>query len=306
MKTEEKKFTKKLFTLLMVTLFTIGGAFAQDPTDFGNAADDANISYITVGKRMPFYVQPDSYYHPGFQPVSDELTPGFVWNWGPGSAATWVWGDQLTLASQTDNYVEITAGNTTGDFVLNVKEQAPAEFGGCEDPDGTDITIRVVEAPEIHAFPSFLSEFGISDGETHQQCGDIEGFDASIELSGFPNFQVRWELERQEIDEDGNPVGSPVTVDSGETAGGPGPGYTRLSNQTFDFDSERDLVVVDNKRTRYTYTITGITDLISRRSDYLEAETTWYDADPVTFAIIVNPTPQTGPIFHIPEGYGEL
>lgn len=306
MKTEERKFAKKLFTVLMVSLFTIGGALAQDALDFGNAADDANISYITAGKTMPFYVQPDSYYHPDFEPVSDNITPGFTWNWGPGSAATWVWGNELTLAEQNLNYVEITAGNTTGDFVLNVKEQAPAEFGGCEDPDGTDITIRVVEAPEIHSFPSFLSEFGIGDGETYQQCGDIEGFDASIELSGFPNFQVRWELERQEIDEDGNPVGLPVNVDGGETVVGGGNSFIRQENGTFVFDTNRNLEVFDNKRTMYTYTITGITDLVSRRSDYLSAETTWYDDDPVTFAIIVNPAPQTGPIFHIPEGYGEL
>lgn len=304
MKTEERKFAKKLFTVLMVTLFTIGGALAQDAGDFGNAADDENVSYITVGRTMPFYVEPDNYYHPDFEPVSDNITPGFTWNWGP-VAEAWEWGNQLTLANQDLNYVEITA-NQVGDFVLNVKEQAPEEFGGCEDPEGTDITIRVVEAPEIHSFPSFLDVLEIADGETYQQCGDLEGFDASIELSGFPNFQVRWELVRQEVDEDGNPVGEAATVESGESVVGGGTSYTRVSEETFVFDADRDLVVENNRRTRYTYTITGITDLISRRSDYLLGETTWYETDPVTFAIIVNPTPQTGPIFHIPEGHGEL
>jgi len=303
MKTE-RKLTLKFFATLLAFLFTVGGVFGQEAEDFGNANADDNISYITVGRTMPFYVKPDEYYHPDFEPVSDNITEGFTWIWAP-VAEAWDWGTELTLADEDLNYVEITAGDETGDFDLNVREQAPEEFGGCEDPEGTDITIRVVEAPEIHSFPSFQEVFEIGEGETYQQCGDVTGFDASIELSGFPNFEVRWELVIETYNEETENWDEHQVI-TDETAVGPGTSYSRLTNETYDFDSNRDLVVENNRRTRYTYTIEGITDLISRRSDYLDGETTWYDTVERTFAIIVNPAPETGPIFHIPEGHGEL
>lgn len=54
----------KITLTLMLAMFTFVGAFAQDPTDFANAADDGDVSYVTVNKTMPFYAVPDNNYHP--------------------------------------------------------------------------------------------------------------------------------------------------------------------------------------------------------------------------------------------------
>ena len=297
MKTITKKnFLKLAMTFMAAFMFT--AAMGQDPADFANAADEANISYVTINKTMPFYAVPDGFYHPSWDAFSDNLTAGFTWNWTSDA-----FGTELTLASQTDNYVEITA-NTLGDYPVNVKEQAPGAFGGCEDPDGTDVTIRVVAAPEIESFPYFTS-IGLDDGETYQQCGPLNDISPSIEVTGFPNFQVRVSLVQQEIDGVGGDVNPANQIlDQVEVVAGSGNSLTR-GTETIVFDGPRDLTLIGGtQRTKYTYTIEGITDNVSRKSDYLSA-TTWYGGAQ-TFTIIVNPAPDTGPIFHIPNSYGEL
>ncbi|PLX10297.1 MAG: hypothetical protein C0597_17005 [Marinilabiliales bacterium] len=61
----------------------------------------------------------------------------------------------------------------------------------------------------------------------------------------------------------------------------------------------------DKRTTVYTYTILGVNDRISRKSDYLTNSgalpTGWslYDTTAETIAITVNPAPVTGPIYHI-------
>ena len=289
----------KLATTMVAVFFALNGLFAQDPADFVDAG--ATESYITIGKTMPFFVVPDPFYHPAWTPISFDLTTGFTWSWNIPAG--------LTLASQSDNYVTITADAVGGPYTVNVREQAPVALGGCADPTGTDILIRVVEAPELGSFPYFNVTLGIADGETYQQCGPMTGINPNVSLTGFPNFQVRFNLVQQEIDGLGADVGAPVilvdaTVEANWFAGGSGNSLTR-GTETVVFDPARDLSLIAGQRTKYTYTITGITDNISRKSDYLGAKE-WYDATAQVYTIIVNPAPSTGPIFHIPNTFGNI
>lgn len=290
--------TKNLLklALMMVAMFAFVGVFAQDPADFDDAALDTDISYVTIGKTMPFFVVPDATYHPTWTAFSNNLTAGFTWTWT--SAA---FGTELTLATQTDNYVTITA-NTLGDYPVNVVENPPAAWGTCTDA-GTDVTIRVVEAPELVSFP-FFDGLPLASGGTLQECAPYGPFDVDIELSGFPNYEVKFTLTQQALDIDGTPTGPVNTLVTDATVGA-GNVLVREANQTYDVDAARTLdLIAAGTRTQYVYTFTGITDNVSRKSDYLSGETLYGAA--ATYTIIVNPTPTTGPIFHIPNDFGNI
>ncbi|MDY0270318.1 hypothetical protein [Trichloromonas sp.] len=287
---------RKILKFVLITLLTVSffNVMSQNPADFEQAAlDGSTTSYVTVEKTMPFYVQPDLTYHPSWTAFSNNLTPNFTWVWTVPAG--------LTLTSQSDNYVTITA-NTVGDYVVNVKEKAPAAWGGCEDPTGVNITISVVDKPELHSFPMFAS-IPLNNGETYQTCAPYT-LSPSIEVSGFPNFRVHFTLTQQALDINGNPTGVINTVIENSIVGG-GNTLTRLTNQTYVFDADRVLdLITPETRTQYVYTITGITDNISRKSDYLGTETLYGTSN--TFTFIVNPTPVTGPIYHIPNDFGNI
>lgn len=282
------------FMLTMLTMFVFVGAFSQDPADFEQAAlDGSTTSYVTLDKTMPLYVQPDGTYHPSWTPISNNLTPDFTW--------VWTIPVGLTLTSQVDNYVTITA-DVLGDHIVNVKEKAPLAWGGCEDATGRDITIRVVEKPELHSFPVF-DAIPLIDGGTYQTCAPYT-ISPNIEVSGFPNFRVHFTLTQQALELDGTPTGPVNTLVTNAIVGG-GNSLIRLANQTYVFDLDRDMVLIAaGTRTQYVYTITGVTDNISRKSDYLSGETLYGSAS--TFTFIINPTPVTGPIFHIPNDFGNI
>lgn len=82
-------------------------------------------------------------------------------------------------------------------------------------------------------------------------------------------------------------------------------------NFTYTFSSSL-LTISNNNRTRYTYTFKkasdagavadGIISAISQKSDYVQGLTSYAFTDnQVVF--IVNPTPVTGPVYHIPNAF---
>ncbi len=74
-----------------------------------------------------------------------------------------------------------------------------------------------------------------------------------------------------------------------------------LANQAFP--------VLNNKVTRYTFTLDGINEAVSRRSDYIAplgrnlvgAFTNYVPGADNTFVVMVLPAPTTGPIYHVPN-----
>ncbi len=186
------------------------------------------------------------------------------------------------------------------DFTVNVKESAPDAWGGCEDATGTDVTIRVVAAPTIDDFPYF-DGLGASP---YLVCAPFTA-NPNIEVTGFPNFEVIVSLTSQEIDFSGVLQGSPVLIlDEDAVSVGGGNSLTRGTG-TYVFDTDRVLDILGgHQRTQYVYTVHGITDNVSRKSDFLSGQTL-YGAG-TTYTIIVNPAPSTGPIYHIPNEFGNI
>ena len=306
--------TKNLLklALTMVAMLTITGAMAQISADYQQVTVEVlgttNISYVTSGKAMPFYEQPDSYYHPDYS-ADGSLTPGFTWTWTISGAAT--------KQGESANYVEIlipTGLTAETDYTLSVNVTAPSTHGGCS---GTAVTttVRGVPAPEMGAvnYPYFNTTLGLSDGETYSVCGDMAAADVNVQLTGYPRFELKWTLTRVQIDEEGNNVGVVSTIvdnSTGQALTGTN-SLTRVTNTNYLLHNYAHVMLDDGGspavpyRTKYVYTLGGISDLISRKSDYLGTKT-WYADTNQVYTIIVNPTPKTGPIFHIPNNWGAL
>jgi len=311
--------------MTLVLAFVITGASAQilgvgEATDYEDATTVPVISYMTEGTTMPLWVMPDDLYQPGYDPETDDATAtGHTWTWTPDAG--------IALGSDDgDNYVTITPAvtGTQTDYTVNVKENLPSSMGGCGDPTGTDITIRSVLAPAINDFNTFETVFGItSGGAAYEYCGNQTGAtDIDISINGFAAFQVDWSVAIEEIDGTGATVvgntNNGVLIDYTAATGTPQE-FLSGSNSLTRSEPSADLILesrtfimikdeadgTTDRRTKYTYTINGITDNISRKSDYLGA-TTWYDNGGYVFTVIVNPAPVTGPIYHIPNDFGNL
>jgi hypothetical protein len=303
MKTNTKKnFLKLAMTIVASLIFSSAIGQVQNP-DYGLVSTDGNVSRITVGKTMPFYVQPDATYHPNYNEGNGwALTPDFSWTWTSPEFLEATPG--ITSGGVLNNYVEITA-NTVGDYAVTVRERAPAAWGGCEDGTGQTMTISVVPAPLINSYSATIVDDAVSFvGGIFQQCGPITDFRTSVNLTGFSKFQVKWSLTQRELDVNGNPVGLDNVLEN-EAIELVGADNLTITTESYVIDTGRNLTLIDgNKRTRYTFEILEITDYVSRRSDYLGGAT-WYGASQ-TFTVIVNPAPATGPIFHIPNTHNAL
>ncbi|MGC9374113.1 MAG: hypothetical protein ACP5DQ_03615, partial [Bacteroidales bacterium] len=305
--------------------FMVTGAFAQnDPVDYDLISNDANISYVTLDATIPFYVTPDNVYHPSWTPFSNNLTAGFVWNFY--DDGTWADGTELDLTI-TDNYVEITA-NTVGSYDINVKEQAPAAFGGCEDGTGQNFTVTVISKPTAGIVGSSGNNAWteVTAGYEYYICGDAVAEDLTITITetGVPAAlaSYAYSVEKRVV----NINASDVEIDGTETINANFVNHTIASKYaTSTADGGTEVVstgampVVGGNRTKYEYTIKtatdyagaggeGIISAISHKSDYLtvaggEDITTYPFTGTVTVTYIVNPAPTTGPIYHIPNNF---
>jgi len=321
---KKTNFFKMVMTLVMA--FMVTGAFAQnDPADYDLISNDANISYVTLDGTIPFYVTPDPVYHSGWTAFSNGLTADFVWNFY--DDGSWTDGTELSLAV-TDNYVEIT-GNTIGSYPINVKEQAPAAFGGCEDPTGQDFTVTVIDKPEAGIVGDGTNNVWteVTVGYEYYICGDAAAEDLTITITetGVPaalaTYAYSVEQRVVNINASDGEIGGTETITSdfvNHTIAG------KFATGTADGGSETvstgAMPVVGGERTKYEYTIKtatdytgaggeGIISAISHKSDYLtvagggEITTYPFTGTAVTVTYIVNPAPTTGPVYHIPNDF---
>lgn len=318
--------TKNLLklALMMVAVFMFAGANAQDVPTSAGSVHDLNLVYgtplnrdtVTIGYQAKYIAQPDTYYHPNYTAGNAwALTANFTWVWtffaSDGTTPATVTTDYVTAAGDQDNALLVTWPQV-GNYVVKVAEKAPLAWGGCEDATPSTIAVAVVAAPVRVSFPYFNTTLSMTSGDTYYFCGDQAATSITISLTGYPQFGVEWTLTQQEIDEsDVDVVGSPVTpliVNYSDATGiqrlGTNDFSTRVTAQSYELEN-RALTMLANKRTKYTYEIKGINDLYSRKSDYLAA-TTYFPtvAADQTYTIIVNPTPSTGPIFHVPNNWG--
>ncbi|MBN1158027.1 MAG: hypothetical protein JXA61_01490 [Bacteroidales bacterium] len=333
--------------IFLKTVFGVAAAMLLNLTLFGQTTfvdDDyeeydsdtqtpTNIDYVTLktgGTTMGYYALPDPVYHPDYNAGDGwVLTAGFSWNWtaptDPGTAPNLGGGSPA-------NYVEIEYLQA-GDYEINVTEEAPASFGGCEDASPTVMNVSVIAPPTgtISVNPGGSWQ-EIAADQSYQICGDQLAQTVTISFNeAVPDalasyaFQITETIEL--LDGDGNVI----SVEQSETViqDFPLDGKLKGSNLgtltnaafvtttpdfTFTFDTDALDILQDggtDARTRYTYRVTrtgdaaqnGLVSNISHKSDYLAGSVSYYDFTNQTVSFVVNPTPSTGPIYSVPNTF---
>jgi hypothetical protein len=314
---------------LAATLF-VGSAMGQvagGANFVKTGATDGDVSnhksFITKGKTLGFYALPDDKFHPGYTatnvPTPWTLTAGFTWNWTIPVGVTAVKGPAMLPTAKAENYVELTSA-TPGTYAITVKEKSSAAFGGCEDATGKTFDLVVFDTPTIDFENNLASSIGARP--LTEVCGTVTGWKINLKISASDYVTAKFKLE--EI---------PVTI----TAGAPTVGTTRttttynttklaagnnytkatgdvwaLSGIAFNYDTDvanRALVLSQTKDfsvsgtdviTLYRYTVEGVSDFVTRKSDNGGTETLYTGtAATQTIDIYVKRAPVTGPVYHI-------
>jgi len=338
-----KRSTLLKLALTLVTAFIFVGANAQvENADYeeydANLTTPTNIDYVTLktgGTTMGYYALPDPLYHPDYNAAGSwALTAGFVWNWtnptDPGSPATITY----PVGGKPANYVEITYP-ATGNYVINVTEQASATWGGCVDASATVMNVTVIDPPTGTISINPTGWQVITANVSYQICDDqlaqtiTVAFDEDVPNTlGAYSFEIAYKVE--EIDGAGTVLATPTawTILQDYTAAsklktgnlglaGLNPAFATVTPAfTLTFDSHA-LNISNSNRTKYTYKLvrtgtlaanvgTATNDFfsaISEKSDYLGGATTYYNFTNNEVYFIVNPAPSTGPIYHIPNTF---
>lgn len=314
---------KGLFIQSMLTvafaLFLANGAFGQvvvsNSGQFDTGTDVTGTTLqMTTGKSYPVYVTPDSYYHPSWDPTdATTITAGFTWTWA-------VTGDVALDAGDANNdpYMVVTAtgaAGTTG--TVSVHENLPAGWGSCSGADNT-FNVSIVATPTI----------SVDNSGTEEACvGDITATAFTITPSGIGANWVAYSVEIATLEEDNTTVVDRYQTDKTTTTAGNAVEYTTAAGGSASIAEGANVnpwlapTIIDNKTTRYTYTVTAVNDQISRRGDFAgmadgdaagadETDFMWYDVAGVNgggatheLVIIVHPKPVTGPIYYINSGW---
>jgi hypothetical protein len=277
------------------------GAWAQVWVDKTAQAIDS----VTVGVRVPYYVQPDQYFNPATTAYTDTadvaLISTFAWDFTAfATAPTKVW--------QSSNFDGGNDGNSVM-VVFNAVNAAPENISVIETATscpGTAVTlpVRVIASPTIAFNPTVAGTIiganaTFCDGDPQQD--DILRVVFTGSLAGNPRYTLDYTYS---VDTWNSGTSSWDAVTSVDHTGASA--ITAINTGTYDLnDHTSDFAIIAGSTTRYTYTISGVTDRISRKSDYLinplSALATWrrYDLGPETITVTVNPAPVTGPIYHI-------
>ncbi len=317
-----KKFTYSALLLAGAMMFGVTAMAQPVQTDFEAIA--AQTTYVTVGKAVPVFTTPDPIYHPGWTLALNNTTLNFTWVYTSVASPANI---TITNDATKKNYANIAGVLAGGPFVVNVKETAPAAFGGCSDL-GINFNVQVTGVPTA-AMTGGLVATWIVDAPTatgtHAHiCGDqvAENLRVAFTEAGVPvaTLASYAYLVQKRV----------VTIDVADVENAlPAAAVTPISDRTtiakykatsgFEDISTGALAVVASKRTKYTFTISkasnlpgatadGIVSGISQKSDYVAANgvptlaqiTTYpFTAGSTTVEYIVNPSPVTGPVYHI-------
>ena len=312
-------FLKIVLGVAFAMLLTVGANAQVANSDYGQYDADrtnpTNIDYVTLrtggSTVMGYFALPDPVYHPNYNgPGAWALTADFVWNWTVAPA-------MATAKPGAANYVQVTY-TATGNYLINVTEQAPAAMGGCVDASATVMNVTVVNPPAV----------AIATANPAQACGDQPAMAVAmtfteavpLALAGYA-FAINETVEN--IDAADAVIGAALVDDDtfedfAVASKLKTPTLTGAASPFgYSFNTSA-LTVRNGQRTRYTYTAIkasdapasatdGVISAISQKSDYV-AEAG--GADYLTYAftdnqivIIVNPAPATGPIYYVPNNF---
>ena len=282
---KKTNFLKIALTLVMAVAFI--GVFGQEkPVHF--SVDNGTAHTVTVNKAIQFFVTPDTYFNPNYTVGGGwVVTSTFLWNSDGTLTGTSNPGTDATYSSTSVINPDITFP-VTGAYVIGARESADCN-GSIQLQ-----TVTVIAAPSM--------DFG-GRADDLDNCGDLAAMDVlfDIDANTATTFWVDYTLTidnllADKVTLDAN-ISTTPTADKVYAAAGDG---LVLENRAF--------TVQNTKVTRYTYTLTGINDAVSRVSDYVAPNgrawpiatfTNYAAGADNTFVIVVLPAPTTGPIFHL-------
>jgi hypothetical protein len=282
----------KVATVIAVMTITAGTMWAQAPASVSAESttlvkDSTNsagvyktseyIDSLTVGAvNVKYLVYPDLKISPSYAfstSATANLNSTFVWSSSPSTTTI-----NNTVSGFATNYAKITFPATAGDYTISVVETATT--GTCAGTAQT-LAARLIAAPVVTggtvtgtiSCPTTVTPYNMNV--------------PNITLSGLSSAVVA----SQQIKIDYTLTGP---VDNAGTSGTIGSGTITLAEGSSVPDLSTLNGNVDYPGT-YTFTITGISDRISRKSAVSVTPT--FTA--VTF--VINRRPVTGPIYHVPN-----
>lgn len=282
---KKMNFLKIAFTVVLAVSF--GVAFGQEIEGGAGVrltVDETVDQYVTVNKAMPYHVMPDIYFNPGYTSGGGwAVLSDFAWSFSVDPAS-------FTISDPAVINPDVTIG-TVGDFVLNVVETSADGCAGTT----TSLNIHVLAAPDMN--------FSVAD--IVDNCGPLAAQNVLFNIvdNSATDYLVDWTYDVDELAADKSTLlDERVDLDATNTDdafAANGNGLT-LVNQAFP--------VLNNRVTRYTFTLTGINDAVSRVSDYVAPNgrawpiatfTDYASTGTSTWTVTVLPAPTTGPIYHI-------
>ena len=321
-----KKNVFKLAVAALVFFLGVNVVNAQEVEDNNYVVATDVITHHTVGRTLGFYVEPDAVYNPNY-------TAGGEWVLNPSSGWTWSFSDNDATLAPADNFVEIS-GLTVGNWLISVFETN--ENIAC---DGDEVTETVVILPE----PTMVVnedgiEFGVQCGNLEDHT---ISFSLTAATLADDRISAQWRLKQFPITIDGG-TGDPIEGDQDgedvvflwdkfdespqiiggeewtmeETTAFVGDGNTAPALAEYTLSMTRDYNLPGGEVAYlYRWVIElveddGINDRISRKSDYIDNGlavspdnfTVYGTAG--TIDIYVVRAPETGPIYHIPNSFG--
>ena len=326
---KKQNLLKLAFTMLAMVIMT--GAMAQvEEGDYSeNATDNAGgITMHTLGQDVGLYVEPDAAYNPDYNAGDGwVLNPLSTWTWTLDVAGPEALTETVNSGTPA-NYVELNSPSVIGNYEINVAEGNTTT--GCTDPAGTDHIIVYLPAPTMAVDASTGVAWGAG-------CGDVTAHTVTFDLTAaeLANDAIwaQWRLEEYEVTIEGatgNPVpgatpvsttvltwdkftatteinGNDWTITDDGSFNADGAAAPALSNHTLSMS--RDYTNAGGEIAYlYRWVIStgdgdGVNDRISRKSEYIDGGTGIYGTDGTIDIYIVN-APTTGPIYHVPNSYG--
>ena len=301
-----KRSTLLNLALAFIATFMFASANAQILTDYSQ--DETEQMYQTAGRTFRLYVLPDPIYSPSYN-ASTNSNLGTNSEWRFVFAGLTASAPVVSNTPVAQNWVEFT-NPAVGDYTVDVTERNT--LIGCEDATPRTTTIHVIAAPTATCPTADATAF----------CGDQAAQSITLNITeNVPNTLAAYAFSVEEVVDEIDGSGIVITnVSTNSTfvnftlaakAKHPANLGGSTPNFTYTFNSSA-LTISNNNRTRYTYTFKkasdagavadGIISAISQKSDYIQGLTSYAFTDnQVVF--IVNPTPVTGPVYHIPNAF---
>lgn len=296
------------------------GAHAQDApwTQMTELSDATTVvDSVTVGATVPYFVMPDPVLNDAFNAAYDSTADNAgnnlesEWTWFKGAGAL-TGGIVFPVIDGTAPFVKVTWTGTAGDSdTLWVREDT--DMGGtgtmCEG-DSSWVEVFLVDQPAFTVRAAGTNEI--------YRCGEVVE-DVTLDeivdnsLSGS-QFYFDYDLTIDSLNSALVPLAPVVSSDLNQIEKvnySFGADISMISNYSFELK--------DGYITRYTFTLNGMNDHISRKSDFLalidksgaaDAEYTYYapetgGGEETTIVYYIFPRPVTGSIYYIPNDFNK-